>query len=126
MIVSPEASLASMACVDGYIAQIWTGTSREPNYYNGVAKERVFETAFLEYGSMESMTAPTGRKIFFLTDKKKEVSVVTLSIGEDGTFLVNDEVRGKFWNEEMLFIYPESQFLIYFTFSAWKKFVLFI
>jgi len=68
MIVSPEASLASMACVDGYIAQIWTGTSREPNYYNGLAKERVFETAFLEYGSMESMTAPTGRKLFFLTD----------------------------------------------------------
>jgi hypothetical protein len=68
MIVSPEASLASMACVDGYIAQIWTGTSREPNYYNGLAKERVFETAFLEYGSMESMTAPTGRKMFFLTD----------------------------------------------------------
>lgn len=68
MIVSPEASLASMPCVDGYIAQIWTGTSREPNYYDGVYKERVFETAFLEYGSMESMTAPTGRKMFFLTD----------------------------------------------------------
>lgn len=68
MIVSPEASLASMDYVDGYIAQIWTGTSREPNYYNGKAKERVFETAFLEYGSMESMTAPTGRKMYFLTD----------------------------------------------------------
>lgn len=68
MIVSPEASLASMDCVDGYIAQVWTGTSREPNYYNGLAKERVFETAFLEYGSMESMTAPTGRKMYFLTD----------------------------------------------------------
>lgn len=68
MIVSPEASLASLPCVDGYIAQVWTGTSREPNYYNGQAKERVFETAFLEYGSMESMTAPTGRKMFFLTD----------------------------------------------------------
>ncbi|HBX20896.1 MAG TPA: hypothetical protein DEF88_10665 [Porphyromonadaceae bacterium] len=67
-IVSPEASLASLPSVDGYIAQVWTGTSREPNYYNGVAKERVFETAFLEYGSMESMTAPTGRKMFFLTD----------------------------------------------------------
>lgn len=67
-IVSPEASLASLPCVDGYIAQVWTGTSREPNYYNGVYKERVFETAFLEYGSMESMTAPTGRKMFFLTD----------------------------------------------------------
>ena len=68
MIVSPEASLASLPCVDGYIAQVWTGTSREPNYFNGERKERVFETAFLEYGSMESMTAPTGRKLFFLTD----------------------------------------------------------
>ena len=67
-IVSPEASLASLDCVDGYIAQVWTGTSREPNYFNGTAKERVFETAYLEYGSMESMTAPTGRKMFFLTD----------------------------------------------------------
>lgn len=67
-IVSPEASLASMQNCDGYIAQVWTGTSREPNYFNGKAKERVFETAFLEYGCMESMTRPTGRKMFFLTD----------------------------------------------------------
>lgn len=67
-IVSPEASLASLPVIDGYIAQVWTGTSREPNYFNGKLKERVFETAFLEYGSMESMTAPTGRKMFFLTD----------------------------------------------------------
>ena len=67
-IVSPEASLASMKNCDGYIAQVWTGTSRVPNYFNGKYKERVFETAFLEYGSMESMTRPTGRKMFFLTD----------------------------------------------------------
>ncbi len=67
-IVSPEASLASLPCVDGYIAQVWTGTSREPNYFDGVCRERVFETAFLEYGSMASMTAPTSRKMFFLTD----------------------------------------------------------
>ncbi len=67
-IVSPEASLASLDCVDGYIAQVWTGTAREPNYYNGVKKERVFETAFLEYGCMKSMTAPLNRKMYFLTD----------------------------------------------------------
>jgi hypothetical protein len=67
-IVSPEASLASLPGIDGYIAQVWTGTSREPTYYNGVQKERVFENAFLEYGSMVSMTAPTKRKLFFLTD----------------------------------------------------------
>jgi hypothetical protein len=67
-IVSPEASLASLPCVDGYIAQVWTGTSREPNYFNGELKERVFDNAFLEYGCMESMTSPTKRKMFFLTD----------------------------------------------------------
>ncbi|GAA4310789.1 hypothetical protein GCM10023149_05600 [Mucilaginibacter gynuensis] len=67
-IVSPEASLASLPSIDGYIAQVWTGTSREPTYYNGLPKERVFENAFLEYGSMVSMTAPTNRKVFFLTD----------------------------------------------------------
>lgn len=67
-IVSPEASLASLPGIDGYIAQVWTGTSRESTYYNGIGKERVFENAFLEYGSMISMTAPTKRKIFLLTD----------------------------------------------------------
>jgi hypothetical protein len=67
-IVSPEASLASLPSIDGYIAQVWTGTSRESTYFEGLNKERVFENAFLEYGSMVSMTTPTKRKLFFLTD----------------------------------------------------------
>ena len=74
-IISPEASLASMKNCDGYIAQVWTGTSRTPNHYNGVAKERVFEMAFLEYGCMESMTRPTGRKMIFLTDPIEDRAV---------------------------------------------------
>lgn len=67
-IVSPEASLASLDCVDGYIAQVWTGTAREPVFYNGLKKERVFENAFLEYGCMKSMTDPLNREMYFLTD----------------------------------------------------------
>ena len=67
-IVSPECSLASLPCLDGYIAQAWTGTSREFNYFNGIYKERCFETAYLEFGCMESMTAPTGRRVYFLSD----------------------------------------------------------
>lgn len=74
-IVSPEASLASMEHCDGYIAQVWTGTSRAANHFNGVLKERVFEMAFLEYGCMESMTRPTGRKMFFLTDPIEDRAV---------------------------------------------------
>ncbi|MBS1662828.1 MAG: hypothetical protein JST68_17415 [Bacteroidetes bacterium] len=72
-IISPEASLASLPVVDGYIVQSWTGTAREPNYFNGIAKERTFETAFLEYGCMRSMTIPTGRKLFFENDPVEDV-----------------------------------------------------
>ncbi len=67
-IVSPEASLAGLPGMDGYIAQVWTGTARSPVFYEGVEKERTFENAFLEYGSMVAMTQPTGRRVFFLTD----------------------------------------------------------
>ena len=74
-IVSPEASLASMESCDGYIAQVWTGTARSQNSFNVVSRERVFEGAFLEYGCMESMTRPTGRKMFFLTDPVEDRAV---------------------------------------------------
>ncbi len=74
-IVSPECSLNSMENCDGYIAQVWTGTSRMANHYNGVLKERVFEMAFLEYGCLESMARPTGRKMYFLTDPIEDSEV---------------------------------------------------
>ncbi|MBQ7364886.1 MAG: hypothetical protein IJW46_04745, partial [Clostridia bacterium] len=67
-IVSPESSLIDLPTVDGYIAQIWTGTSREKNTYRGVTKERTFETAFLEYGVMQELVRGTGRKMWFLQD----------------------------------------------------------
>ena len=44
-IVSPEGKLSDIPGVDGCIAQVWTGTSREANWFNGVRKERTFETA---------------------------------------------------------------------------------
>ncbi len=67
-IVSPESALIDLPTVDGYIAQIWTGTSREPNYFRGVRKERTFETAFLEYGVMQELVRGTGRRMWYLAD----------------------------------------------------------
>jgi hypothetical protein len=67
-IVSPESSLARLHGCDGYIAQVWTGTARTPNYYQGVKKERTFETAFLEYGSMQNLVRSTGRGVWYLAD----------------------------------------------------------
>lgn len=66
-IVSPESSLLDVGA-DGYIAQVWTGTARTPNYYEGVRKERTFETAFLEYGAMQDLVRASGRRMWYLND----------------------------------------------------------
>ena len=67
-IVSPESSLARVGGCDGYIAQVWTGTSRTPNVYRGQLRERTFETAFLEYGAMQNLVRATGRRVWYLND----------------------------------------------------------
>lgn len=66
-IVSPESSLEQVDC-DGYIAQVWTGTSRTPNVYEGKRAERTFETAFLEYGAVLNLSNVSGRAIWLLND----------------------------------------------------------
>lgn len=67
-IVSPESSLARLRGCDGYIAQVWTGTSREPNRFRGDIRSRTFETAFLEYGAMQNLVRSTGRSVWYLND----------------------------------------------------------
>jgi hypothetical protein len=67
-IVSPESSLAQLDSCDGYIGQVWTGTARTPNLYRGIARERTFETAFLEYGALNNMVQATGKRMWFLAD----------------------------------------------------------
>jgi hypothetical protein len=67
-IVSPESSLAQLNGCDGYIAQVWTGTSREPNRFRGEARSRTFETAFLEYGAMQNLVRATSRSVWYLND----------------------------------------------------------
>lgn len=67
-IVSPESSLSRLKGCDGYIAQVWTGTSREPNRFRGEIRSRTFETAFLEYGAMQNLVRSTGRSVWYLND----------------------------------------------------------
>lgn len=67
-IVSPQSSLALLNGCDGYIAQVWTGTSREPNKFRGEVRSRTFETAFLEYGAMQNLVRATGRRVWYLND----------------------------------------------------------
>ncbi len=76
-IMSPEAALIGIPAVDGYIAQVWTGTSREANVYEGIYKERTFETAFLEYGAMQELVRGTGRRMWFLNDPIEDMAGYT-------------------------------------------------
>jgi len=66
-IVSPESSLIGVGTA-GYIAQVWTGTARVPNMYDGKLAQRTFETAFLEYGVMQNLVRASGRRIWYLND----------------------------------------------------------
>jgi len=66
-IVSPESSLLHVGA-DGFIAQVWTGTARTPNFYNGVEGQRTFETAFLEYGAMQNIVRASGKRVWYLND----------------------------------------------------------
>ena len=66
-IVSPESSLIDVG-TSGYIAQVWTGTARTPNVYQGEVRERTFETAFLEYGAMQNLVRASGRRVWYLND----------------------------------------------------------
>ncbi|MGB7158660.1 MAG: hypothetical protein WBD40_11375 [Tepidisphaeraceae bacterium] len=66
-IVSPQSSLLEVGA-DGFIAQVWTGTARTPNFYDGVERQRTFETAFLEYGSMQTIVRASGKRVWYLND----------------------------------------------------------
>jgi len=45
-IVSPMSSLMELQAMDGYIAQVWTGTSRTPNIYKAFVKSALSRRHF--------------------------------------------------------------------------------
>lgn len=67
-IMSPESRLLDVDEVDGFIAQVWTGTSGTGNVYGGHYKSRTFETAYLEYGIMQELVKGTDKEVWFLQD----------------------------------------------------------
>lgn len=67
-IMSPESRLLDVDEVDGFIAQVWTGTSGTGNVYEGHYKSRTFETAYLEYGIMRELVKGTDKEVWFLQD----------------------------------------------------------
>ncbi len=67
-IMSPEGMLNDIPSLDGFIAQVWTGTSRTKNVYRGELAERTFETAYCEYSVMQELVNGSNRQMWFLAD----------------------------------------------------------
>jgi hypothetical protein len=66
-IVSPETSFVSIH-PDGFIGQVWTGTARATNSYDGVEASRPFVTAFLEYGFLVRLAQMAQVPVWLLAD----------------------------------------------------------
>lgn len=67
-IVSPESQLLSIPDCDGVIGQVWTGTSRTPNIYRGVRRQRTFEAGLCEYAACAGMVRGTDKRLWQLAD----------------------------------------------------------
>lgn len=67
-IISPEGAFIDVPTIDGFIAQVWTGTSGTRNVYEGYYNRHTFETAFLEYGAAQELVNHTNKKMWFLHD----------------------------------------------------------
>lgn len=78
-IICPQSSVMDIPATDGGIAQVWTGTSKVPNMYNGEVKERTFLTSFLEYGYMQELARGSDKRMWFMHDPIED----TVSYGWD-------------------------------------------
>ncbi|MFD1465361.1 hypothetical protein ACFQ4L_04545 [Lapidilactobacillus mulanensis] len=67
-IMSPEGLLNDIPSLDGFIAQVWTGTSRTQNMYRGKLAERTFETAYCEFSIMQELVKKSNKQMWFLAD----------------------------------------------------------
>ena len=67
-IVSPESQLLTIPDFDGLVGQVWTGTSRTPNVYRGVPRQRTFEAGYCEYASCDAIIRGTGKQVWMLAD----------------------------------------------------------
>lgn len=65
-IITPGRDLATRQQIDGFAAQVRPETAKIPKIYNGVRKERVFETAYLEYGIMQELVENTDKEMIFI------------------------------------------------------------
>lgn len=71
-IVSPHSQLLDLPHCDGILAMVSTNTARTPNIFQGLRKERTFETALLEYGAFVNLIKGADTKLIFMHDPMED------------------------------------------------------
>ena len=67
-IVSPESALIDLPGIDGYIAQVWTGTARTPKCIAAVSKNARLKRPTWNIVACRSWWSGTDRRMWFLAD----------------------------------------------------------
>ncbi|HOO56175.1 MAG TPA: hypothetical protein PLN69_05080 [bacterium] len=67
-IVAPHHAFFALDDVDGFIAQVWTGTAKHPHMLGGEPFAGVFDYGFLEYSYFAELVRGTDKQAWFLTD----------------------------------------------------------
>ena len=67
-IVAPHHAFSTTPYMDGFIAQVWTGTAKHPHLVGGRPEPRTFDYAFLEYASYEALLRDADKQLWLLTD----------------------------------------------------------
>ncbi len=73
-IIAPQYQITSLPDAQEVIGQVWTGTARTPARYAGVAQDRTFSTAYLEYSSLYQLLRGTKKRLWFLTDPVEDAA----------------------------------------------------
>ncbi|MHB1459268.1 MAG: hypothetical protein ACYC0V_20350, partial [Armatimonadota bacterium] len=67
-IIYPHYKVFQEPSFQDLVGQVWTGTARAGNLYEGVFAERTFEWGYLEYSSLYNLMRGTGKRLWFLMD----------------------------------------------------------
>ncbi len=65
-LITPGRDLASRPQIDGFAARISAENAKTPVVFNGRREERVFESAYIEYGIIQALSESSGKEMIFV------------------------------------------------------------
>ena len=71
-LITPGRDLASRPQIDGFAARVSAENAKTPVVFNGKREERIFESAYLEYGIIQALSESSGKEMIFVNAPSDE------------------------------------------------------